>query len=285
MSLAPLPELLAAARAGGYAVGYFEAWDSYSLEAVAEAADAEQAPVILGFGCLLVDRGWLDRGGIEELAVLGRAVAERTNVPAALLLNETQTVEQALRGLDTGFNAVMVHGASAAEVAELVREAHGRGAAVEGELGELPDGGDGARAVLTDPEEAAAYVAGHGRRLPRAVVRERPRLRGSGGRRRPRPARGDRRARRRPARGARRDELPAGARPRRDRARRGEVQRRHLAEARVPRRDRGRTAARRATRRLRSARGHRATSSSPEPPGCETQSGERIRLYGASGRA
>ena len=162
MSLAPLPELLAAARAGGYAVGYFEAWDSYSLEAVAQAAEAERAPVILGFGCLLVDQGWLDRGGVEELAALGRAVAERTNVPAALLLNETHTVEQAVRGLDAGFNAVMVHGASPAEVAELVRKAHGRGAAVEGELGELPEGGNGARAVLTDPEEAAAYVADTG---------------------------------------------------------------------------------------------------------------------------
>jgi len=158
MTLAPLPDLLAGARAGGYALGYFEAWDSYSLEAVAEAAEAERAPVILGFGCLLVDQDWLDGGGIEGFAALGRAVAERTTVPAALLLNETHTVEHALRGLDAGFNAVMVHGASAAAVAALAGEAHARGAAVEGELGELPDGTSGVTAVLTDPDEAAAYV-------------------------------------------------------------------------------------------------------------------------------
>ena len=159
MSLAPLPELLAAARREGYALGYFEAWDSYSLDAVVEAAEAERAPVILGFGCLLVDQGWLDRGGIELFAALGRAAAERAAVPAALLLNEAHTVEHALRGLEAGFNAVMVHGAAPADVALLVRQAHARGAAVEGELGELPDAEDDSRASLTDPDEAATYVA------------------------------------------------------------------------------------------------------------------------------
>ena len=65
MPLVPLTDLLADARAGGYAVGYFEAWDGYSLEAVLDAAEAERAPVVLGFGCLLVDQDWLDAGGIE----------------------------------------------------------------------------------------------------------------------------------------------------------------------------------------------------------------------------
>ena len=36
--LIPFNQLLADARAGSHAVGYFEAWDLYSLEAVAEAA-------------------------------------------------------------------------------------------------------------------------------------------------------------------------------------------------------------------------------------------------------
>ena len=159
MSLVPLPDLLAAAGRDGYALGYFEAWDSYSLDAVLEAAEAERSPVILGFGCLLVERSWLDRGGIEVFGALGRAAAARAAVPVALILNEAHTVEQALRGLDAGFNAVMVHGASPADVSRLVGEAHGRGAAVEGELGELPAGPDGLGGSLTDPDEAAAYVA------------------------------------------------------------------------------------------------------------------------------
>ena len=169
MPLQPLPSLLAAARAESYAIGYFEAWDSYSLEAVVEAAQAERAPVVLGFGCLLSDQGWLDDGGIEALGALGRSVAELADVPVSLLLNETHTLAQALRGVEAGFNAVMMasseHGRAEAvdEVAELVRFAHERGAAVEGELGSLPNaGGVPAAARPTDPGEAAAFVAATG---------------------------------------------------------------------------------------------------------------------------
>jgi fructose/tagatose bisphosphate aldolase len=167
MPLTPLNELLANARAGGYAVGYFEAWDSYSLEAVAEAAEAEQAPVVLGFGCLLVDQPWLDEGGIEILGCLGRRVAERTSVPVSLLLNEAHTLEHGLRGIDAGFNAVMLCTSDTETVAELVSAAHERGVAVEGELGTLPDASpdgaiDAAAAELTDPEAAAAFVAATG---------------------------------------------------------------------------------------------------------------------------
>jgi len=166
MALAPLTGLLADARAGGYAVGYFEAWDGYSLEAVLEAAEAEHAPVILGFGCLLVDQGWLDAGGIETLACLGRAAAERSRVPVSLLLNEAHTLEHALRGVEAGFNAVMLCSSEVEAVSRLVREAHPRGVAVEGELGTLPEavggGIDASRASLTDPEQAAAFVAATG---------------------------------------------------------------------------------------------------------------------------
>jgi ketose-bisphosphate aldolase len=169
----PLPSLLAAARAQSYAVGYFEAWDGYSLEAVVEAAEAERAPVVIGFGCLLAEQEWLDRGGIEALGALGRTVAERAKVPVSLLLNETQTLAQALRGVESGFNAVMMASSerdpaeAVLEVAELVRFSHDRGVGVEGELGSLPNAGgdkDGvaAAAKLTDPEEAAAFVAATG---------------------------------------------------------------------------------------------------------------------------
>jgi ketose-bisphosphate aldolase len=163
MPLAPMTGLLADARRGGYAVGYFEAWDSYSLEAVIEAAEAEGAPVVLGFGCLLVDDAWLDAGGIETLGCLGRRVAERSRVPVSLLLNEAHTLEHALRGIAAGFNAVMLCTNDVETVTELVRAARERGATVEGEVGTLPDADsagavDSSRAILTDPEQAAAFV-------------------------------------------------------------------------------------------------------------------------------
>jgi ketose-bisphosphate aldolase len=166
--LVPLPQMLAQARAGSYALGYFEAWDSYSLEAVIEAAEAEHAPIILGFGCMMVSQTWLDAGGIEWLGSLGRTLAERSSVPAAFLLNEAHTNEECLTGIQAGFNAVMLDTStwpmrqSMELTRELVHMAHEQGVAVEAELGHLPDatlaGIDSSLAALTDPEEAALFA-------------------------------------------------------------------------------------------------------------------------------
>ena len=163
MPLVPFPDLLSRARAGGYAVGYFEAWDGYSLEAVVRAAELERSPVIIGFGCLLIDQNWLDRGGIEVLGSIGRVAAERSRVPVSLLLNEAHTREHAVRGMDAGFNAVMLCSSEVEPIAKLTRLAHARGVAVEGELGALPDGDsrgqvDESHAALTTPSGAAAFV-------------------------------------------------------------------------------------------------------------------------------
>ncbi len=168
MPIVPLQALLAGAVKDGYAVGYFEAWDSYSLEAVVEAAEAERAPVILGFGCMMVAPAWLNAGGIAALGSVGRITADRTRVPVSLLLNETHTYEQALRGIDAGFNAVMLDTSvwpwqeAVDRVAQLVEVAHARGIAVEAELGHLPDAVgdriDDSAGELTDPDQAAAFV-------------------------------------------------------------------------------------------------------------------------------
>jgi fructose/tagatose bisphosphate aldolase len=165
--LVPFNRLLADARAGGYAVGYFEAWDGYSLDAVIRAAELERSPAVVGFGCLLVDQEWLDRGGIEILALTGRLAAERSAVPVSLLLNEAHTLEHGLRGIEAGFGAVMLCTSDIAANAELVRAGHPQGVAVEAELGKLPDGDsqgaiDVSHASLTDPEDAAAFVAATG---------------------------------------------------------------------------------------------------------------------------
>ena len=166
--IVPLPYLLSKAQEDAYALGYFEAWDSYSLEAVIEAAEAENAPVILGFGCMMVSETWLDSGGIEVLGNIGLTFAERTHLPVALLLNEAHTYQQCITSMQSGFNAIMLDTStwqveSAIEqVRELVKAAHSQNVAVEAELGHLPDstnqGIDTSFASLTDPEEAASFV-------------------------------------------------------------------------------------------------------------------------------
>lgn len=168
MALVTLPELLEHARAHGYAVGYFEAWDQDSLEVIAGVAERLRAPAILGFGGLSVNEDWLDRGGIRRAGLLTRDVAETTSVPSVALLNEVASLEQAETGLDAGFNAAMLHTqaesfeGAAHLVASLVTLAHGRGAAVEGEVGEMPEEHDGERLGTaenrTSPSEALRFV-------------------------------------------------------------------------------------------------------------------------------
>jgi ketose-bisphosphate aldolase len=169
MPLLPLPELLSHARANGYAIGYFESWDSYSFEAVLEAAEQERAPVIVGFGATMLADDWLDSRGIPFLGAMGRALLQGCSVPVAFLLNETHSLQQALVGIDCGFNAVMIdsHRWPVPEaidaVAALVEAAHAAGVAVEAEFGSLPDyiGEviEDAHAYLTDPDEARDFIA------------------------------------------------------------------------------------------------------------------------------
>jgi ketose-bisphosphate aldolase len=161
-------QLLNDALAGGYAVGYFESWDVYSLEAVLEAAEAADAPVILGFGGVMMEPSWLDGGGLERLAALGLAAARSARVPVALLLNEVTNYDQVVRGLRAGFNAVMLdssalpYGENVHVTRQVVEAAHAVGAAVEAEFGELPDASGemgGGAGHLTDPSQAARFVA------------------------------------------------------------------------------------------------------------------------------
>jgi len=165
--LVSFKQLLAEASAGGYAVGYFEAWDIYSLEAVLEAAEAENAPVILGFGGVMMEPAWFDGGGLERLGALGLATGRLAKVPVSLLLNEVATFAQVVRGIRAGFNGVMLDTSDLpyAENVRLTRQvvqvAYAVGVGVEAELGSLPDAsgeiGD-EKGRLTDPDEAARFV-------------------------------------------------------------------------------------------------------------------------------
>lgn len=65
MSLVSMKKMLQEALDGSYAIGYFESWNLESLFAVLEAAEETRSPVIIGFGCMLMDENWLNSGGLE----------------------------------------------------------------------------------------------------------------------------------------------------------------------------------------------------------------------------
>jgi len=165
MAVTGLPEMLRAATARGYAVGYLESWDLASLEAVLDAAEAERSPVIVGFGGMMTDAAWLEARGIPMLGAAARAAAERASVPVAVMFNEAATVAQADLALVSGFNCVLLttddlpNDEAQRVTADLTRRAHALGVAVEAELGRLPDATVlGSCGEMTDPEEAARFV-------------------------------------------------------------------------------------------------------------------------------
>jgi ketose-bisphosphate aldolase len=169
MSIVGMDELLAHALKNKYAVGYFEAWEQYSLEAALEAAEEGNSPLILGFGGAVTNQSWLDGHGIEELSILARLLAERAKVPACVLLNEVPTFGEILRGLRSGCNAVMLdtshlpYEENLRLTKKVTEVAHALGATVEAELGHLADGTNASvRAIQTNPEEAARFVAESG---------------------------------------------------------------------------------------------------------------------------
>jgi fructose-bisphosphate aldolase class II len=168
MTLHSLSSILHNAIIGNYAVGYFESWDSYSFEAVLETAEEEKSPIIMGFGATMLEDNWLNKNGIEFLAASGRALLKDAKVPVAFLLNETHTLEQAIRGVEAGFNTVMIDShrwevdKAKKEVKALVDIAHKNNVQVEAEFGSLPDylGGEivDAKSYMTDPAEAKKFV-------------------------------------------------------------------------------------------------------------------------------
>ncbi len=172
MTLVALPELLEHARERRFAVGYFEAWDLYSLEAVLAAAEAEESPLILGIGGLSANHGWLRSHGIEIYGAACEALARRTNLPTAILFNEADSFEEAAAGLRAGYNAVMMHTQGwpwerlVADTKALVHAAHGLGVAVEGEVGALSEMRDGvlddSGGRMTGVGEAVAFVEATG---------------------------------------------------------------------------------------------------------------------------
>jgi ketose-bisphosphate aldolase len=157
----------------GYAIGYFESWNLESLQGVVDAAEQTSSPIILGFNGAFLSG---PRDAPERLALyaaLGRAAAESSSVPCALIFNECPRDVRVIEAIEAGFNLVMLADPEAAladyvsRVAAITKVAHARGVAVEAELGELPcgsAGGDGPACggSLTDPAVAADFVAATG---------------------------------------------------------------------------------------------------------------------------
>jgi ketose-bisphosphate aldolase len=157
-----------AAQVGGYAVGYFEAWNLESLQGVIDAAEETRSPVIVGFNGDFISRP--ERLAVERLSIyaaMGRAATDGASVPCGLIFNECPRDDWVQRAILAGFNLVMPVATSAADedyvsrLTKLTAIAHAHGAAVEAELGELPCASAGrvdTGGSPTNPQLAARFV-------------------------------------------------------------------------------------------------------------------------------
>jgi ketose-bisphosphate aldolase len=172
MPLQPVVEMASRARAEGYAIGYFEAWNLESLYGVVEAAERARAPVFIGFNGEFLSRP--ERAAAERLSwygALGKAAAADAKVPCGLVFNECSRDDWTRAAATAGFNLVMPADSAASyedyrrRVGDLVRYARPLGVAIEAELGELPSGEAGfshGEGEKTDAELARAFVEATG---------------------------------------------------------------------------------------------------------------------------
>lgn len=169
MPLITLRAALDAARAGDYAVGAFNVSDLLQAEAVLDAAQETDSPVIIE-----TLAGVSAHGSDERYwSVLHHLVSTYPTVPVVLHLDHGPDAGTCRRAVDAGFTSVMIDGslgpdgrpssfeANVSVTSEVVAYAHPAGVSVEGELGTIGGSktdGSLAEIVLADPEQAREFV-------------------------------------------------------------------------------------------------------------------------------
>ena len=157
-------EILLDAQKNGYAVGAFNVNNMEIVQAIVEAAEETDSPVILQ-----ASQGGLKYAGIEYIAALGKLAGRNAKVPVALHLDHGTDFSQIMKCIRNGFTSVMIDASklnleeNIAYTKKVVEIAHAVGVTVEAELGKI--GGteddvvvDAKEAIFTDPEEAKIFV-------------------------------------------------------------------------------------------------------------------------------
>jgi fructose-bisphosphate aldolase class II len=157
-------ELLRDAQKNGYAVGAFNINNMEIVQAIIEAAEETNSPVILQ-----ASQGGIKYAGVEYIAALGKVAGEKAKVPVALHLDHGTDFEQIVRCIRYGFTSVMIDGSkyplekNIEATKKVVEMARAVGISVEAELGKIGGTEDDItvtdrEATFTDPDEAVKFV-------------------------------------------------------------------------------------------------------------------------------
>lgn len=163
MPLATLKEVLEIAERTNTAIPGFNIDNIEIPEAIMEAAEAENCPVILTIG-----QGAINAGGLRHLPDVVRRIAESSSVPVVMHLDHGASYEQTIACLRAGFTSVMYDGShhpfeeNVRESQAVVRAAHAVGVSVECELGAISGVEDGishSDTNLVDLNEVKRFIA------------------------------------------------------------------------------------------------------------------------------
>jgi fructose-bisphosphate aldolase class II len=186
MPLVPMRVLLDHAAANGYGLAAFNVNNMEQIQSIMEAAKETESPVIVQ-----ASRGARSYSQDNYLRHLMLAAAELYPwIPVAMHQDHGNSPATCTSAIDNGFTSVMMDGSLKEDgktpadfdynvqvTRDVVRLAHARGVSVEGELGCLgslesghgeAEDGHGAEGtlshdqLLTDPDEAARFVAATG---------------------------------------------------------------------------------------------------------------------------
>lgn len=164
MPLVSSTPLLQAARAGKYCVGAFNVHTLEMLQAVVEAAEETNSPLILQSTV-----GTVKHLGPDYIAAAATVAANRSRVPIALHLDHCSDFRTIMQCIRAGYTSVMIDAShdpfeqNVAATKKVVEAANAVGINVEAELGRV--GGveddivvDDRDALLADPDECARFV-------------------------------------------------------------------------------------------------------------------------------
>lgn len=168
MGLVTSTEMFKKAYEGGYAVGAFNVNNMEIIQGIVEAAEEEQAPVILQ-----VSSGARKYANPVYLRKLVEAAVEVTGLDICLHLDHGDDFDICKACVDSGFTSVMIDGSkhpfkeNIALTKRVVDYAHDHGVVVEAELGKLAGIEDAVSvsdrdATFTDPDEAIEFVESSG---------------------------------------------------------------------------------------------------------------------------
>ena len=165
MGLVDLKTVLQPAYEGKYAIGAFNVVNIDFLEAIINAAEAKNTPVILNTA--EVHMQYLD---IDLIGAAIKEAAKRTKLDIVWHLDHGLSYESTARAIRSGFSSVMFDGSHLSfeenirQTKEIVRMSHAAGVTVEAELGAVGGSEEGdlisiaSKALYTNVEQAKIFV-------------------------------------------------------------------------------------------------------------------------------